>query len=447
LRILLADDEKGIRLTLGDDLRDAGHDVTVVDDGLDAWKLVEDQEFGCLVTDIRMPGKNGIELLQHVKSQSDDTAVIVITGYGTIESAVQAMKIGAYDYILKPFPNEKIVALVEKIENYNKLKEENVRLRSELRERYSFDKIVGKSKKMREVYDIIETLRDNDSNILIEGETGTGKELIALAIHHNSRRKGKAFVPFNVGQFPETLIEDELFGHEKGAFTDARERKIGRFERAGGGTVFLDDIDDMVLPTQVKLLRILQERKFERLGGTQTIEIDIRIVSATKVNLEDLVAEGRFREDLYYRLNVVKISLPPLRERHEDIILLANHFVKMFGGDREFVIPPEALEAMTNYPWPGNVRELENAIERAVALSGKSKKLRTEHIVRPSVSENKIVTRLLDLRPLKEVVNDAEKLHIKNVLRHTQGQKAKAATLLGISRKNLWEKMKDYELE
>jgi len=443
----LADDEKGIRLTLGDDLRDAGHDVTVVDDGLDAWKLVEDQEFGCLVTDIRMPGKNGIELLQHVKSQSEDTAVIVITGYGTIESAVQAMKIGAYDYILKPFPNEKIVSLIEKIENYNKLKEENVRLRSELRERYSYDKIVGKSKKMRDVYDIIETLRDNDSNILIQGETGTGKELIALAIHHNSQRKGKAFVPFNVGQFPETLIEDELFGHEKGAFTDAREKKIGRFERAGGGTVFLDDIDDMVLPTQVKLLRILQERKFERLGGTQTIEIDIRIVSATKVNLEDLVAEGRFREDLYYRLNVVKIPLPPLRERHEDIILLANHFVKSFGGEREFVIPPEALEAMTNYPWPGNVRELENAIERAIALSGKSKKLRTEHIVRPSVSEKKIVTKLLDLRPLKEVVTDAEKLHIKSVLRHTQGQKAKAATLLGISRKNLWEKMKEYELE
>ncbi len=447
MRILIADDEKGIRLTLGDDLKDAGHEVVAVEDGREASRLINSEIFDCLITDIRMPGKNGIELLEDVKRVNPAIAVIVITGFGTIESAVEAMKIGAYDYILKPFPNEKIIALIEKIDNYNKLKEENVRLRSELGAKYSFDNIVGKSQKMKKVFEVIETLRDNDSNILIEGETGTGKELIAQAIHHNSRRKGKPFVPFNVGQFPETLIEDELFGHEKGAFTDAREKKIGRFERSGGGTIFLDDIDDMTLSTQVKLLRILQERKFERLGGTQTIELDIRVVSATKVNLEDSVTEGHFREDLYYRLNVVKISLPPLRERQEDVILLANHFVQKYRGEREYVIPPEALEAMTNYPWPGNVRELENAIERAVALAGNSQTLKPEHIIRPSVTEKKIATRLLDLRPISEIVDEAERMHIRNVLKHTGGQKAKAAQILGISRKNLWEKMKQFDIE
>jgi DNA-binding NtrC family response regulator len=447
LKILLADDEKTIRLTLGDDLEASGHQVTAVDDGREAAACLEKDAFDVLITDIKMPGLTGIELLDLVKQKSPETEAILITGFGTIESAVEAMKLGAYDYILKPFLNEKIVAQVEKIERLMRLTEENVRLREELKDRRGFDDLVGKSKKMHEIFGLIETLRDNDSYIMIQGETGTGKELIAQAIHRHSRRKSKPLIILSCSQFPETLLEDELFGHEKGAFTDARETKIGRFERAQGGTIFLDDIDDMTLPTQVKLLRILQEKKFERLGGTETISLDIRVISATKVDLEKAVADGVFREDLYYRLNVVKITLPPLRDRAEDIPLLAEHFVHIFSGGRDFQIPPPALEAMLNYPWPGNVRELENAVERAIALAGRARHLKKEHLIRPSLSQSKVVAHLRDLRALREVVGEAEMLHIKNVLKHTQGQKGKAAEILSISRKNLWEKMREYEIE
>ncbi|MHC5081793.1 MAG: sigma-54-dependent transcriptional regulator [Planctomycetota bacterium] len=445
--MLLADDEKTIRLTLGDDLEGAGHTVTVVDDGREASRILEQETFDVLISDIKMPGMTGIELLEKVKQKTPDTEVILITGFGTIESAVEAMRLGAYDYILKPFLNEKVIAQLEKIDRLKRLTEENVRLREELKDRYGFDDLVGKSKKMHEIFGLIETLRDNDSSILIQGETGTGKEMIAQAIYRNSRRAEMPWVVLSCSQYPETLLEDELFGHEKGAFTDAREKKVGRFERAHGGTIFLDDIDDMTLPTQVKLLRILQDKKFERLGGTETISLDLRVISATKVDLEEAVAEGKFREDLYYRLNVVKMTLPPLRERPEDIPLLVEHFIKIYGGGREYQAPPPALEAMLNYPWPGNVREIENAVERAIALAGRARLLKKEHLLRPTPIQSKVVAHLKDLRPLKEVVYEAEMLHIKNVLKHTQGQKGKAADILAISRKNLWEKMREYEIE
>jgi len=447
LRILLADDEKSIRLTLSDDLETAGHQVSAVGDGKEASELLDQDSFDVLVTDIKMPGLTGIELLEKAKQKSPDIEVILITGFGTIESAVEAMKLGAYDYILKPFLNEKIVAQIEKIERLKTLTEENVRLREKLKDRFGFDDLVGKSKKMHDIFGLIETLRDNDSYILIQGETGTGKELIAQAVRRNSRRKDEPLVILSCSQYPETLLEDELFGHERGAYTDARDRKIGRFERAQGGTIFLDDIDDLTLPTQVKLLRILQEKKFERLGGTETISLDIRVISATKVELEELVAQGKFREDLFYRLNVGKIQLPPLRERAEDIPMLAEHFIKIYGGGREYRIPLPALEEMLNYPWPGNVRELENAVERAIALTGRARNLKKEHLIRPSLAQSRVVAHLKDLRALKEVVSEAEMLHIKNVLKHTQGQKGKAADIMGISRKNLWEKMKDYDME
>jgi len=447
VKVLLADDEKSIRLTLGDDLEAAGHEVTVVDDGREASRHVEQERFDVLISDIKMPGVTGIELLEKTKQISAGTEVILITGFGTVESAVEAMKLGAYDYILKPFLNEKIIALLEKIDRLQRLTEENVRLKEELRDRYGFDQLIGKSKKMLDIFHLIETLRDNDSYILIQGETGTGKELIAQAVYRNSRRKDKPLVILSCSQFPETLLEDELFGHEKGAFTDARDRKVGRFERAQGGTLFLDDIDDMTLPTQVKLLRILQEKKFERLGGEETVSLDIRVISATKADLEEAVAEGTFREDLFYRLNVLRIALPPLRDRPEDIPLLAAHFIKIYGGGRDYRIPPAVLEAMINYPWPGNVRELENAIERSIALAGRARNLKKEHIIRSSTTQSRTVAHLKDLRPLKEVVGESEMMHIKNVLKHTRGQKGKAAEILGISRKNLWEKMREYEVE
>jgi len=447
VKVLLADDEKITRLTLGDDLEAAGHEVKAVADGKEAFELIDKERFDVLVTDIKMPGVTGIELLAKAKDTAPDTEVILITGFGTIESAVEAMKLGAYDYILKPFLNEKILSLLEKIERLKRLTEENVRLREELIGRYRFDRLVGKSKKMQEIFGLIDTLRDNDCSILIQGETGTGKELIAHAIHHSSRRKERPLVILSCSQFPETLLEDELFGHEKGAYTDARDRKVGRFEGAQGGTLFLDDIDDMTLPTQVKLLRILQERKFERLGGTETISLDIRVISATKVDLEEAVAQGSFREDLFYRLNVVKLVLPPLRDRPEDVLLLTEHFLRIHGGGREFELQPPTLEALLNYPWPGNVRELENAVERATALAGRSRILKKEHLIRQSATQSKVVAQLKDLRPLREVVAEGEMLHIKNVLKHTQGQKAKTAEILDISRKNLWEKMREYGIE
>ncbi|MBI4614230.1 MAG: sigma-54-dependent Fis family transcriptional regulator [Planctomycetes bacterium] len=452
MRVLLAEDEKTIAITLADDLRERGHEVTVAEDGREAKEEFKRKYFDAVITDIKMPGLSGLDLLREVKGQSPGTEVIVITGVGTVETAVQAMKLGAYDFLTKPFLNEEVLHLLEKIEQVQNLREENLRLKQELEGRYRFERLVGKSKPMQEVYRLVETVAPRDSNVLIVGESGTGKELIAHAIHHNSRRKEKVLVCVSCAVFSENLLEDELFGHEKGAYTDAREKKIGRFELAHGGTIFLDDIDDMTLATQVKLLRVLQERRFERLGGTAPIEIDIRVIAATKVDLEVLVQEKKFREDLFFRLNVVPVRLPPLREREGDVPLLVQHFVDRFAGGRKYHLAPEILADMCSYPWPGNVRELENSVERAIALAGDSDELDRRNLLRPALSER---LRLAgngppsgpDLRPLRDVLAEAERLHIKNVLKQSSGHRARSAEVLGISRKSLWEKMKEYQLE
>ncbi len=455
MRVLLAEDEKTIAVTLSDSLAEAGYEVTVAEDGREASETFKKQFFDCVITDVRMPGLSGIDLLRQVKESSPETEVVVITGVGTVETAVQAMKLGAFDFLTKPFLNDEVVRLLDKIAQVQGLRQENSRLKKQLSERFGFDRLVGKSKPMQEIYELVETVAPTDSSVLILGESGTGKELIAQAIHHNSPRRAKPLVCVSCAIFSENLLEDELFGHEKGAFTDAREKKIGRFELAAGGTIFLDDIDDMTLPTQVKLLRVLQERKVERLGGATPIPIDIRVIAATKIDLELLVSERRFREDLFFRLNVVPVRLPPLREREGDVPLLVSHFVKRFGSGRSFTVLPEVLAEMAAYGWPGNVRELENAVERAIALAGLDAReapivLQKKHLLRPALTsriDKGTTSSGPDLRPLKDVIAEAERLHIKGVLKSSSGHRARSAEILGISRKSLWEKMKEHDLE
>jgi DNA-binding NtrC family response regulator len=451
LRILLADDERAIAITLRDDLERAGHKVSVARDGTEARAALADAPFDVLITDIRMPGASGIELLQEVKRVRPETEVVIITGYGTIESAVDATRKGAFDYVLKPFDNDQILVILRKIEEFHRLRRENAEMRLTLDRGHALEQIVGRSPAMMKVIDRIRAVAENDANVLITGESGTGKERIARAIHDLSKRKAGPFVALACAAIPGPLLEDEIFGHERGAFTDAKERKLGRFERAEGGTIFLDDIDDMPLETQVKLLRVLQERQFERLGGEKPIKVDVRVVAATKVDLGEAAEDGEFREDLYYRLNVVPVHLPALRERDGDVPLLVEHFLKRFGQGRTFTVAPEIMAELAAYRWPGNVRELENAVERAVALAPPHGVL-SRDVLLESAMRRRGKARGEEgngdaLVALKEVVREAESAHIRRVLRTCDGHRARAAETLGISRKNLWEKMKEYGIE
>jgi DNA-binding NtrC family response regulator len=413
VKVLLVEDEKSIAVTLTDDLVQAGHEVEHTADGDEACRILHDHVFDCVITDVRLPGANGLEVLAAAKRARPDTEVLVMTGYGTVEQAVEAMRQGAIDYIQKPFLNES----------------------------------VGRSRSMQDVVKTVRTVAPTDASVLILGESGTGKERIARAIHQLSTRSEKAFVAVSCGALPDTLLETELFGHERGAFTDAQKQRRGRFELADGGTIFLDDIDDMPLTTQVKLLRVIQEREFERVGGERTIRVDIRLVSATKVSLIDLVKQGKFREDLYYRLNVVPVNLPPLRERDGDVPLLTEHFIEKIGGGRPFTVKTDVLEAMAGYTWPGNVRELENRVAQAIALAGGATILKKEHLLPVDKGRRAALEPPTDLKSLREVLVEVEREHLKHVLRAVGGHRSKAASVLGISRKVLWEKLKDYGIE
>ncbi len=474
---MLVDDEPTIRITLGDALEEAGHHVLRCGTAAEARALLEEGSFDCCITDMRLPDGDGIQLLKEARDKNPDLAMLVITGHGTIGTAVEATKMGA-EYILKPFLNEDVLARLAKIEELRNLREENERLRTQITGRFRIDRIIGKSARMQELFDVIETIGPSDATVLINGESGTGKELVAQAIHRNSPRCANKMIKVSCAALPESLLEDELFGHEKGAFTDARERKIGRFELAHGSSIFLDDIDDMSLPTQVKLLRVLQEREFERIGGTTTIKVDVRVIAATKQDLSMLVRQARFRDDLYFRLHVVSINLPPLRERMEDLPLLCEHFIRLHGGNHRYSIDEETMKEMAAYKWPGNVRELENAIMRAIAMAGKNDKLDAKHLlpraaggsldafaralgsVGPSAEGSKAggiaqpgniaagQEKALDseLKPLRQVVAEVEAAHIRAVLERTGGNRTRAAEILGISRKNLWEKMREHNI-
>ncbi|NLI81909.1 MAG: sigma 54-interacting transcriptional regulator [Deltaproteobacteria bacterium] len=369
--ILIVDDEKNYLLVLEDLLLEEGYRVVTSDNGARALEILKAHELDVVITDMKMPGMDGMSLLEHIHAMHPDLPVIMMTAYGSVEKAVEAMRKGAFDYILKPFENEELKLTIRKAIDHYQLVCQNRYLTRELQDRYQFNNIIGKSAVMQRIYRLIEKVAPSKATVLITGESGTGKELIARAIHFNSPRGERPFISVNCGALPETLLESELFGHEKGAFSGAVSLRKGRFELAHQGTLFLDEISEMSPPLQVKLLRILQEMEFERVGGSQSLKVDVRVVAASNRDLRLEVAEGRFRSDLFYRLNVVHVALPPLRDRKDDIPLLVNHFLRKFANEESSCnlrIHPEAMRLLLDYHWPGNVRELENVIERAVIL-------------------------------------------------------------------------------
>jgi two-component system response regulator PilR (NtrC family) len=371
-KILVVDDEPSLRDVLGIMLKKAGYTTTLAADGEEAVSQVNKEIYDLVITDLKMPGIGGMEVLKAVKSASPDTVVLVVTAFGSPDTAVEAMKLGAYDYLTKPFQVDEVQLIIRNALEKRRLSAENMLLKREMASHSSLSSIIGQSEAMQQVFDVIRKVADTRSNVLICGESGTGKELVARAIHYNSARSQMPFVAVNCSAMPETLLESELFGHMKGSFTGAMANKAGLFEIANGGTIFLDEIGDMTMATQVKLLRVIQEREFRRVGGTQDVKVDVRIVAATNRDLERAVAEGAFREDLYYRLDVIPIRLPPLRMRTGDIPLLVQHFLERFSkesGKPSPAITPDAVQALVSHEFRGNVRELENLIERAVAFS------------------------------------------------------------------------------
>jgi two-component system response regulator AtoC len=441
--VCLIEDEKIMRVTLEDALKGAGYEVVSFETGAAGLKALRNAPCNVVVTDVRLPDMDGFDIVREITRQGG-SQVIVMTAFGTIKDAVEAMKLGALDYITKPFSLDEFLLLVERALELKRLKEDNIRLRKDLNRCYRAPNIVGESAAMKQVFSLVERISASDSTVLILGESGTGKELVATALHYQSPRKGKPLIKVNCAALPEGLIESELFGHEKGAFTGAVRRKPGRFELADGGTIFLDEIGDVPPSTQSKILRVIQERQFERIGGTATLSVDVRILAATNRNLEEEVRAGRFREDLYYRLNVIPLLLPPLRERREDIPGLIEFLMDKYRKklSKNVRLSGETVEALLTYDYPGNVRELENAIERCVTLSG-------SNVIGKEELPDTVATRhqATDSLRLSDVAADAEKNHILEVLKTTRGGKTSAAKILGISRKTLWEKMNAYGIK
>jgi two-component system response regulator PilR (NtrC family) len=448
-KILIVDDEQGMRELLSMMLRREGYDVVTAANGEAALASIQAEIFDLIITDIKMPKLDGISLLRSVKELSPDTIVIVITAFGTAETAVDAMKLGAYDYITKPFKNEEIKLVVQKALEKQVLRKENILLRREIESRAGFENFIGKSEVMQRVFTTIRQVADTRSTVLITGESGTGKELVARAIHACGSRKNTPFVTVNCSALPETLLESELFGYMKGAFTGAAANKQGLFEVAHGGSIFLDEISATTPALQTKLLRVLQEREFKRVGGTSDIKVDVRVIAASNRDLVQLIANGSFREDLYYRLNVIPISLPPLRERKEDISLLIGHFMKKIAQEREPKrISPEAMNRLVSYRWPGNVRELENTIERLAVLAPGDTIL-VEHIPEtiaelspcPELIPTDIPESGIDLECL---LRTAEKTLLNRALEKTGGVKTEAAKLLGLSFRSFRHRLQKY---
>ena len=439
IRILVVDDELSMREFLSILLEREGYDVTVAGSAEEALRLMDTALFDLVLSDVNMPGLSGIDLLARIKQISPETAVLMLTAFSTAEQAVEAMKLGAYDYIGKPFKNEEIKQLVKNALEKQGLKRENIVLKKVASERDSFCGIIGTSQKMRELFDMIQKVAASQSSVLILGESGTGKELAARSIHTCSPRKSKPFVAVNCGAIPENLIESELFGHKKGSFTGAVSDRPGLFEQAEGGTLFLDEIGELPLLMQTKLLRVLQEREFKRVGDAQTRKADVRIISASNRDLESQVREGSFREDLFYRLNVVQLVMPPLRERIEDIPLLVEYFCRKYqasGQTAPATITPGALKALMNHPFPGNIRELENCIERSLILD-------PAVISESSLPQQLLVSKLPCLTAecdipeagmmLEPLLEELEKKYLLKALEKTGGAKKKAGELLGMS--------------
>jgi DNA-binding NtrC family response regulator len=446
--ILVVDDESAIRENLELLLSDANYKVTLAENGTEGLKKLESEYFDLVLLDVMMPDKNGLEVLREIHLSSPETAIIMITAFGTIENAVTAIKAGAADYVTKPWDNEKLLLDIRNGIQQRKLQLENRELKKALKQRYGFSNIVGKSEKMLKIFDLVTQVAQSRSTVLIQGESGTGKELIAKAIHANSNRSENAFVTVNSGSLPTDLLESTLFGHLKGAFTSAVSSKKGLFEVADRGSIFFDEIGTISLETQAKLLRVLQEREFMRLGGIETIKVDARIIAATNVDLKTLVDQGRFRADLYYRLNVIAVQLPPLRERKEDIPLLVGHFVRRFcdeNGKLHCEVGPEVLKLLVEYDWPGNVRELENVIERAVVLSPQRQitvDLVPEHLLAPAATMKLDEISILDGQSLFEIVDCFEKKVIVQMLESVNWSQTEAAEKFAVPLSTLNSKVK-----
>ncbi|MBI4620431.1 MAG: sigma-54-dependent Fis family transcriptional regulator [Desulfobacterales bacterium] len=447
-KVLLIDDEPILLVTVSDALAKAGYTVEMAENGQKGLMMFQEGSFDIVLLDMVMPDISGMDILREMKGLYPQTIVVMITAHGTIEKAVEAMKLGVHDFIAKPFSLDELILKLQNISSFQCLKEENVYLRQQLEKKYHFGNLIGKSHKMQEIYELIKTVSQTDSTVLIQGESGTGKELVANAIHFNSRRKNDPFIKVSCAALSETILESELFGHEKGAFTGAIQRKLGRFELANKGTLFLDEIGDISPTVQVKLLRVLQEREFERVGGTKTVHVDVRIISATKYDMDEIKTE-RLREDLYYRLNTITIQLPCLLERKEDIPLLAKYFFNEFRGRTSKSIlgfTEGALDLLEQYEWPGNIRELKNVVERAVAIC-RTEKLQIADLPQ-EIREIRLKKKLIqhEIETLNNVLKAVEKEYLQKILRITQGRKAEAADLLGISRKTLWEKIKEHQM-
>ena len=448
--ILVVDDEPNLRHMLTAVLQKAGYRVGSAANGMEALSLTETRSFDVILCDLRMPGMDGLAFLKHAGTRGLDAAIIMMSAYGTINTAVQAMKLGAADYISKPFNPDEILLKLGQIEERNRLRQENIRLRHAIQETFSFQNIVAKSKSMRKIFDTIQKIGDYKTTVLITGESGTGKELIARAIHYNGARKHKPMVAVNCGGLPENLLESELFGHVKGAFTDASRDKKGIFHEADGGTLFLDEIAELPLWLQVKILRVMQDEMVRPVGSTQSVKVDVRIIGATAQNLAEAVKQGTFRDDLFYRINVLSIQVPPLRDRKEDIPLLVNHFIEKFNKRLQKEIKgirPNALHCLMAYCWPGNVRELENVIERTMVLTERSEihlgELPEEiHANRPVIHERWPG----ETMSLKTNTMVLEKALIQRALRETNNNRTRAAKLLQISHPTLLSKIKAYGL-
>src|SRR5262245_20237728 len=469
-RILIADDEDSLRWVLEKGFRGAGYQVTAVKDGVAALSQIEAGPFDLILLDVRMPGMDGLTLLDRARALRPDAQIVIMTAHGTMETAIQAMQEGAYDYLAKPFDLDEALLLAERALTARRLIQEVNALRTGLKEVWEFGALVGRHPTMQEVYKAIGRVAASDVSVLLRGESGTGKELVARALHHYSRRAGRPFVGISAAAIPAPLLESELFGHEKGAFTDAKDRRLGKLELAHGGSVFFDEIGDMPPELQVKLLRALQERAFERVGGHELIRMDVRVLAATHRDLEAMMKDGRFREDLFYRLNVVTLQLPTLRERRGDIPLLADHFLAKYSESLgDCVIAAEAMERLVAHDWPSNVRELENVIQRAIVMASGGVILPTHLPIGPAPAGAAAVpvgdTSLEDVieRKMHECVRGlrghpsanlhslmvglVEKPLLRAVMRETRGNQVRAAQLLGINRNTLRKKLREHGID
>ena len=450
--IHIIDDEPIIHEVLGDLLTSEGYTVVNSSNGEEALEKHSSRSFELILLDLLMPGMDGIEVLKRLKKIDPHAVIIIITAYASVESAISAMKMGAFDYVQKPFKHDELLLTVERAIKHKKLQEENLRLKDELKRKFSFENIIGKSKKMQDVFELIRASAPTRSTILLQGESGTGKELAASAIHQNSDRKSLPFITVNSGSLPPDLLESLLFGHVKGAFTGAVSLKTGLFEAAKKGTIFFDEISSLNQETQAKLLRVMQEKEFMMLGGTKTIKVDVRVVAATNSDLEELIRQQKFRQDLFYRLNVIKIELPPLRERKEDIPLLVRHFLDVYGRENKKEVEgvtEDVLEILVNYDWQGNIRELENMIERAVVLT-KTKLITRENLPPFLVStqeERGAFTPSSQELNLKEHLQSFQKNAIISALKESKGSQKKAAGILGVKPTTLNEMIKRLKID